>query len=137
MQKIATPQDLQTKLRRLLAYCQEPHPSRDRLAGELRGLADRVAATKGRGRVFAARDLGKILKEGVKGNPAKQVERHWEDVVKGFTEAKRQYDAMDSVGGRLDDDQTKEITKRFLVGPLKRLGETATGWGESFEKDAR
>jgi hypothetical protein len=44
MQKIATPQDLQVELQRLLAYCQEPHPSRDRLASELRGLAAKLAA---------------------------------------------------------------------------------------------
>lgn len=46
MQKIASPQDLQTELQRLLAYSQEPNPSREKLAGELRGLANRVAAFK-------------------------------------------------------------------------------------------
>jgi len=44
MQKIASPQDLQAELRRLLAYCHGPGlPSRARLSSELRGLADRVA----------------------------------------------------------------------------------------------
>jgi hypothetical protein len=45
MRKIAAPQDLQTELRRLLAYSQEHQPSRQVVASELRGLADRVAAT--------------------------------------------------------------------------------------------
>lgn len=44
MKKIATPQDLQAELQRLLAYCESPRPSREKLAGELWGLADRVAA---------------------------------------------------------------------------------------------
>ena len=42
MQKIATPQDLQAELHRLLAYCQEENPSREKLAAEIRELADRV-----------------------------------------------------------------------------------------------
>jgi hypothetical protein len=44
MDKIASPQDLQAEIRRLLAYSQSPKPSREKLASELRGLADRVAA---------------------------------------------------------------------------------------------
>ena len=43
MRKIASPQDLQAELRRLLAYSQSDQPSREMLASELRGLADRVA----------------------------------------------------------------------------------------------
>jgi len=43
MQKIASPQELQTKLRSLLAYCQDA-PSRGVLVAELRELADRVAS---------------------------------------------------------------------------------------------
>ena len=43
MQKIASPQELQTELRRLLAYCQGEQPSREKLAGELLDLAERVA----------------------------------------------------------------------------------------------
>jgi len=44
MDKIASPQDLQTELRRIMAYCQgSENPSRDVLASELRELADRVA----------------------------------------------------------------------------------------------
>ena len=46
MRKIATPQDLQAELRRLLAECQGSDlPSRQKLAIELRGLADRVVAS--------------------------------------------------------------------------------------------
>lgn len=48
MKKIATPQDLQAELRRLLAYAQTERPSREKLAAEMRGLADRVAATGNR-----------------------------------------------------------------------------------------
>jgi len=44
MRKIASPHDLQAELQRLLAYCQGPGlPSRERLAGELRGLATLVS----------------------------------------------------------------------------------------------
>lgn len=46
MKKIATPQDLQAELRRLLAYSQEKTPSREVLAAELRELADCVAAKR-------------------------------------------------------------------------------------------
>lgn len=44
MEKIATPNELQSELRRLLSYSQEAHPSRVRLASELRELALKVAA---------------------------------------------------------------------------------------------
>lgn len=46
MHKIASPQELQSELRRLLAYCSGPEkPSRVKLAAELSHLADRVAET--------------------------------------------------------------------------------------------
>jgi hypothetical protein len=44
MNKIASPQQLQAELRRLLAYAGSEMPSRKRIASELRELADRVAA---------------------------------------------------------------------------------------------
>lgn len=50
MQKIASPQDLQAELRRMLAYCQGQHPSRQVLASQLRGLSHRL-------RVKTASDL--------------------------------------------------------------------------------
>lgn len=43
MDKLASPQELQAELRRLLAMSQEGKPSRKALASELRTLADRVA----------------------------------------------------------------------------------------------
>jgi hypothetical protein len=47
MNKIASPQDLRAEIHRLLAYCDGPgNPSRDRIASELRELADRVAVDK-------------------------------------------------------------------------------------------
>lgn len=45
MDKIASPQDLASELRALLASCQDG-ASREKLASELRGLADRVAGFK-------------------------------------------------------------------------------------------
>lgn len=42
MDKIASPQDLASELRTLLASCQDG-ASREKLASDLRGLADRVA----------------------------------------------------------------------------------------------
>lgn len=48
MRKIASPQELQTELRRLLAYCSGPEkPSREKLAAELRELASRVKCSEG------------------------------------------------------------------------------------------
>jgi hypothetical protein len=50
MDKIASPQDLQAELRRLLAYTQTEKPSREKLAAEMRELAariEKVAARKG------------------------------------------------------------------------------------------
>lgn len=43
MRKIASPQDLQVELHHLLAYCRGHQPSREKIASELRGLAERVA----------------------------------------------------------------------------------------------
>jgi len=45
MKKIASPQDLQTEIRRLMALCQEDEPSREKLASEIRNLADRLAGS--------------------------------------------------------------------------------------------
>jgi len=46
MDKLASPQDLQAELRRLIAYSQSDEPSRQKLASELHKLADRVSAQK-------------------------------------------------------------------------------------------
>jgi hypothetical protein len=43
MDKIASPQELTQELRRLLAYCEGCEPSRQVLARELEGLANKVA----------------------------------------------------------------------------------------------
>lgn len=44
MRKIATPQDIQVELHRILTACQGPErPSRKKIASDLRDLADRVA----------------------------------------------------------------------------------------------
>jgi len=51
MWKIASPQDLQAELQRLLAYSQGYQPSRTQLASELRGLAERVAGNSMTGTV--------------------------------------------------------------------------------------
>lgn len=47
MDRIASPQDLQAHLRRLVTYCESGSPSRGRIAAELRSLADRVAKLTG------------------------------------------------------------------------------------------
>lgn len=47
MEKLASPQDLQAEIRRLLASCEGPErPSREKLAEDLRKLAARVATPK-------------------------------------------------------------------------------------------
>jgi hypothetical protein len=47
MKKLATSRDLQVELRRVLSYAESPNPSRERVAEELRELADRVGAVEG------------------------------------------------------------------------------------------
>ena len=44
MRKIATPQDLQAEIGRILAVCSAPKPSRAKLAEDLRSLANRLGA---------------------------------------------------------------------------------------------
>lgn len=47
MRKIASPEELRSELRRLMAYCEGPEkPSREKLAAELNGLADKVAGPR-------------------------------------------------------------------------------------------
>ena len=46
MNKIASPLELQTELRRLLASSQEANPSREKMAGELRVLAGKLASVR-------------------------------------------------------------------------------------------
>jgi hypothetical protein len=46
MDKIASPEDLWIELRRILAYAGTKNPSRAKIASDLLGLADRVAARK-------------------------------------------------------------------------------------------
>lgn len=48
MNKIASPAELQSELRRLVAYSQTATPSRARIAAQLKDLADRVAGEKKR-----------------------------------------------------------------------------------------
>ena len=45
MKKIASPQELRSELRRLVAYCGEGTPSRNKLATELQSLANAVEAS--------------------------------------------------------------------------------------------
>jgi hypothetical protein len=47
MKKIANSKDLQVELRRVLSYAEGPNPSRERVAEELRELADRLGAAPG------------------------------------------------------------------------------------------
>lgn len=59
MRKVASPQDLQIELRRLLAYAQTDRPSRTKLALELRSLASRVAAPK----INTPQDVERVFEE--------------------------------------------------------------------------
>lgn len=43
MDKIASPKELATELRSILAYSEQEKPSRDKIATDLRALADRTA----------------------------------------------------------------------------------------------
>ena len=55
MHKIASPQDLQVELTRLIAYAESPHPSRTKLASDLQSLAVRVASRNGEGEVIESK----------------------------------------------------------------------------------
>ena len=46
MRKIASPNELTQELRHLLAYAESPSPSREKLAGALNQLAERVAGIR-------------------------------------------------------------------------------------------
>jgi hypothetical protein len=54
MHKIASPQELQAQLQQLLELANSPNPSREKLAKDLRALADRVAM-RGNGEVIESR----------------------------------------------------------------------------------
>lgn len=66
MQKIATPQDFQAELQRILILCQGPErPSRQVLASELNSLANRVSRVQGiEGRTITGPDVRLIIGEG-------------------------------------------------------------------------
>jgi len=83
MRKIASPQDLQARLRTLLAACEGPeHPSRQRLAAELRALAIRVAG---------AFDGSIIIKDRVKMEAFAlgKLGAYWPDIGRGAVRAIR------------------------------------------------
>ena len=46
MKKLASPEELTSELRSLLAYAEGDQPSREKLASDLNGLADRVAGRR-------------------------------------------------------------------------------------------
>lgn len=46
MDKIASPDELQAELRKLLAYAESENPSREKLAADLNALSSRVAGAK-------------------------------------------------------------------------------------------
>ena len=54
MKKIASPDELASELRSILAYAEGEQPSRDKLSSDLRGLAQRVASPPVSRRVTAA-----------------------------------------------------------------------------------
>ena len=59
MQKIATPNELQDELRRVIAYAESELPSRARIAADLNALSDRLAGT----RQASGRTYNDFLKE--------------------------------------------------------------------------
>jgi hypothetical protein len=77
--KIASPQELASELRRLLAYCQEGSPRREVLSSELRLLANRVAASH---LLDAPLDRpARIMTDGVGSKP--DFDNEWYSVQKG------------------------------------------------------
>ncbi len=127
MRKIASPQDLQAELHRLLASCQEQHPSREKLALELRELADQVATTK-----TAA--LPVIIERGLQGPYLRHLRRAWEQVEDGLHEAQRQYNAA---GGALPTADLNKIAQNFIVKPLQNLSEQAKMKADALDRSTR
>jgi hypothetical protein len=74
MQKIASPQELTSEIRRLLAYCEGVEPSRQVLASELNKLADRLGTS-----VLAA-------------DAAVALEKLHKSVVRAYNRLKKFYD---------------------------------------------
>ena len=72
MLKIASPQQLQNEILRILAYAQGDKPSREVLAHNLRELADRVAGTRTAGMpAMVKRVVRMVRNEGVEEKPHK------------------------------------------------------------------
>jgi hypothetical protein len=92
MRKIATPQDLQAELRRLLAYSQERQPSRQVLASELMGLAASVnKLSAGKNVQDAQRAVGAL------GKTLDTVIDIHENVAKGSPDEKLAKEAMEGI----------------------------------------
>jgi hypothetical protein len=97
---------------------------RSRVAGRFLTATDRTAA----------RDLGKVIQDGLNGRGLKQVQRAWDDLVKDVAEAQRQYNAA---GGALPTADVKKIVRNFIVEALHNLADQAEGWAEGIGRDAK
>lgn len=116
MNKIATPQDLQAELRRLLAYTQESQPSRTVLASELRDLADKVASNP-KAEVVAI--MAKILGE--------TVNALGKDEFKQILEAARWGVFRDDGGDKERLLKIKQVQNRLVHGVWAIAGQAKHG----------
>jgi hypothetical protein len=102
MRKIATTDELQDKLRELLSYAQSDRPSRERIAGELQALSERLT---GHSKTALIDDgpVGRALNE------------HWNtvhDISHALKETKRDYiDAESFMGGPGQRDAVRVLEK--------------------------
>jgi hypothetical protein len=107
MDKIATSQELQTELRRLLACCQEANPSREKLASELRVLADKVGSSERQASYSGHYNLMALLG--------------------GESQVMAAYDMMDK------DEQSKKLFGEVIRKMSKEL-ELSSGAEEAFSR---
>jgi len=106
MNKIASPQELQTELRRLLASSQEENPSREKLAEGLRSLADKLGS-------------------------ARQADASGRDILNIVLGGQAEVDALYR---RLQEDEQSEGLFYQVMRKLKKELELSPGAGEALNR---
>lgn len=121
MDKIASPQDLTAELQTLLASCQDG-ASREKLASDLRGLADRVAG----------------LKDGPVG---RALDRHWNtfhDLEDELLRASSEYDTAASYRGKPGERPAQKMMKQVqdAIRAIKQITNSGGVFDKLFDTEA-
>lgn len=124
MNKIASPQDLQNELRRLVAYAESENPSREKLGSELHDLASRVAGQKeavdGSRQVWAALE-GAWVRGDLANDPSEDPRGTFQEHHKNLLQAIRIAGSTPSRGGKIPKGQLASLADAVVL--------FAYGWG--------